>query len=203
MAASYQSNSFKSAEETSDEEVKKVKPVEGKVIVRKKGVFKKFFETIFSDDPDSVKTYVVQEVLVPALKKSISDVVSNGTDILLYGESRRPKQQNSSGGSRISYSSYSGYYSQPNRNEPSKRESNAFDQDVILETRGQAESVLIQLEEAISKYKMVSVADLNDILGVTGSYTDNKYGWYDLSSAQITRDKSGYALKLPRVRPLS
>ena len=50
---------------------------------------------------------------------------------------------------------------------------------------------------------MVSVADLNDIIGVTGSYTDNKYGWYDLSSAQITRDKSGYALKLPRVRPLS
>ena len=197
MAVSYESSSSKETEEP-----KKINPVSGKVIVRKKGIFKKFLETIFSDDPESVKTYVVQEVLIPNVKKAISDIVSNGTDILLYGESRRPKQSGNPSGSRISYSSYSNYYSQPTRTD-TKKESNDFGQDIILESRSSAESVLMQLEEAISRYKMVSVADLNDILGITGAFTDNKYGWYDLSSAQIVRVREGYLIKLPRVKPLN
>ena len=114
MAGQFESNSYKSKEPTPVEEIKeKAKPIEGKVIVRKKGPLKRLVSTIFSDDADSVKTYVVQEVLIPSVKKLISDVMSNGTDILLYGESRRNKPQNSNG-SRISYSSYSGYYSQAN-----------------------------------------------------------------------------------------
>ena len=204
MAGQFESNSYKSKEPIPVEEIKeKAKPIEGKVIVRKKGPLKRLVSTIFSDDADSVKTYVVQEVLIPSVKKLISDVMSNGTDILLYGESRRNKPQNSNG-SRISYSSYSGYYSQTNaKPDPAKKASNEFSQDIILETRGQAEDVLIRLEEIIDKYKMVSVSDLNDILNISGPFTDAKYGWRDISSAQIVRVRDGFLLKLPRVQPLN
>lgn len=203
MADRFESNSFKSESQPVEEVKEKVKPIEGKVIVRKKGAIRKFMGTIFSDDADSVKTYVVQEVLIPAVKKLISDVMSNGTDILLYGESKRNKPQNSNG-SRISYSSYSGYYSQANlKTDSVKKPSNEFGQDIILETRGQAEDVLIRLEEIVEKYRMVSVSDLNDILGISGQFTDAKYGWHDISSAQIVRVRDGFLLKLPRVQPLN
>ena len=203
MADQFESNSFKSANQSAKETKEKSKPIEGKVIVRKKGPLKRLAESIFSDDADSVKTYIVQEVLIPAVKKAISDIMSSGTDILLYGESRRNKPQNSSG-SRISYSSYSGYYSQSNpKTDSSKKPSNEFSQDIILETRGQAEDVIIRLGEILEKYRMVSVSDLNDILGITGQFTDSKYGWYDISSAQIVRVRDGFLLKLPRVQPLN
>ena len=202
MGISYDSNSFKSANENSSEE-KKFQPIDGKVIVRKKGALKKFFDNILSDEPDSVKTYVIQEVLIPGIKKAISDIISNGTDIILYGETRKNKPSSNTTGSRISYGSYSSYYSQPQKSESAKKDSNEFGQDIILDTRGRAENVLLQLEEAIERYKMVSIADLNDILGITGSYTDCKYGWYDLSTAQIIRVKEGFLIKLPRVKPLN
>ena len=203
MSTQYESNSFKSSAQPPEEVKEKVKPVEGKVIVRKKNAFRKFMGVVFSDDADSVKTYVVQEVFIPAVKKLISDVMSNGTDILLYGESKRNKPQNSNG-SRISYSSYSGYYSQANsKPDSNKKASNEFGQDIILETRSLAEDVLIRLEEIIDKYQMVSVSDLNDLLGVSGQFTDAKYGWHDISSAQIIKVREGFLLKLPRVQPLS
>ena len=60
--------------------------------------------------------------------------------------------------------------------------------DIIIESRGDAELVLDQLEEIISTYGVASVADLYDLVGITGrSYTDNKYGWTDIRNAKVVR----------------
>jgi hypothetical protein len=50
---------------------------------------------------------------------------------------------------------------------------------------------------------LVSVADLYDLVGVTGNYTDNKYGWTDIRSASVIRVRDGYMLKLPKALPLN
>ena len=105
-----------------------------------------------------------------------------------------------------SYSSYSNYYSsnQTNQNKmtPSYKEEN---REIIFESRGEAEDLLIQLNEIIEQYHMVSMSDLNDILNITGlyTYTDQKYGWTDLSTATTSKVREGYALRLPRVRALN
>ena len=49
---------------------------------------------------------------------------------------------------------------------------------------------------------MVSVMDLYDLVGITGQYTDNKYGWTNLRNAEPVRTRDGYMLKLPRAIPL-
>ena len=39
------------------------------------------------------------------------------------------------------------------------------------------------------------------LVGINGSYTDNKYGWTHLRSADVQRVRDGYLLKLPKALP--
>lgn len=57
------------------------------------------------------------------------------------------------------------------------------------------------MQDLIDTYGMVSVADLYDLVGINGSYTDNKYGWTHLRSADVQRVRDGYLLKLPKALP--
>jgi hypothetical protein len=44
-------------------------------------------ETLFSSDKtDSVSGYIVHDVLVPAIKSTLSDMVQGGIEMLLFGE---------------------------------------------------------------------------------------------------------------------
>ena len=75
--------------------------------------------------------------------------------------------------------------------------------DIIIENRGDAEEVLVRMDELIATYGLVSVADFYDLVGVSGNYTDNKYGWTDIRGATTVRVGDGYMIKLPRVKPLN
>jgi hypothetical protein len=58
------------------------------------------------------------------------------------------------------------------------------------------------MDQLIEKYETVSVADLYELLGVTSSYTDEKWGWVDLREATIRRVRDGYLLDLPKPESL-
>lgn len=75
--------------------------------------------------------------------------------------------------------------------------------DIILESRGEAEDVLERMDELIATYQLVSVADFYDLVGVSGNYTDNKYGWTDIRNASVIRVRDGYMIKLPKALPLN
>ena len=45
---------------------------------------------------------------------------------------------------------------------------------------------------------MATIGDLYDLVGMTGDFTDNKWGWDNLSRASTTRVRDGYILVLPR-----
>ena len=75
--------------------------------------------------------------------------------------------------------------------------------DIILESRGEAEDVLERMDELIATYQVVSVADFYDLVGVSGNYTDNKYGWTDIRNASVIRVRDGYMIKLPKALPLN
>ena len=83
------------------------------------------------------------------------------------------------------------------------RSSSRFDyDDIVIESRGEAEAVLIQMDDLIERYGFVSVLDLYDMCELTAPYTSDKYGWTDLRTARVVPVRKGYVLKLPRALPL-
>lgn len=183
--------------EVKREKVEKI--VKGTVKSKKKNGFLGLF---LSDDISDIKSYVIFDVLVPAAKKAISDVVTNGIDMMLYGETGKSRKSTNS--SRVSYRSYYDREDRERDRDRSRVRNTGYSyDDVILETRGEAEDVINRLEELIDVYGMASVADLYDLVGISGQYTDNKYGWTDVRNATHVRVRDGYLLKMPRAIPLN
>ena len=193
----YQSNSFKSKELEAKQPEKKLTKV-ANAKLKKKSEIQKIAETFVAEDLNKVKNAVLMDVIVPAVKKVISDIVTNGIDMLLYGEVTHNKSTTTS---NIGYNSM--YNSQNQTNAARVARSSYIYNDIILSSRGEAEEVLNQMNEIIGTYGVVSVADLCEIVGVTGEFTDNKYGWSDIRDAYVERSKDGYMLKLPRALPIS
>ena len=203
----YPSNSYNSKqyqkEKDSTTEPKKIESVvSGKVRTKKKSEARKFADIFITEDIANVKSYVFMDVLVPAIKKAISDIVTNGIDMILYGESGRSKR--SGGASKISYSSYYRKDDYPRENAHIRGGRSGLDyDDIIFDNRGDAESVLSSMEDVIDQYGVVSIADLFDLAEVSNSnYAMNNYGWTDLRTANVVRVRDGYILKLPRELPI-
>ena len=89
----YKSNSHRAKEtalKTAATEKKKVeKVIKGKAKTRKKTGASKLADVFISEDAKNVKSYVIMDVLIPAAKKAISDIVRDGIDMILYGETGR------------------------------------------------------------------------------------------------------------------
>ena len=191
MKTNYQSNSHKSKRIAVEDKKKVDKIVKGKVKTKKKnGILSSFI----NNDLQDIKKYIVEDVLIPTIKKTITDVVKNSIDMFFYGEVSRPNRTNSS---RISYSSY---YDRDR--EPRRRRNDLLIDDIVLESRSEAEEVLDRLDEMIEEFGMASVLNLYDLIGVTAPFTADKYGWTDIRNATAVRVRDGYLLKLPRVMPL-
>ena len=187
----YPSNSHKAREEVAEKKVEKV--VSGKTSTKKKSGIRKLSDTFLSEDVSNVKSYIFSEVLLPAAKKLVSDIVTNGTNMLLYGEIKNKKGNSS----KVSYSRY---YDDRSRDYRSPVVRNNFDYDeIIFETRGDAEAVLDAMYDILNQYKVVSVAELYDLASITThNYTCNNYGWIDLRGSSVVRVRDGYILKLQR-----
>ena len=77
------------------------------------------------------------------------------------------------------------------------RATHDFD-DIILESKYEAEDVLDKMVDAIDRYEQCTVGDLYDLIGETPNFADQNYGWTNLASASVRRDRQGYVLVLPR-----
>lgn len=175
------------------------KVVRGKVKT-KKNEMRKLTDIFISEDVSSVKNYIVFDVLIPTFKKTIYDIVVNSLDISLFGGrggSRRPVAD------RVSYNDYNGVSRRDSRSHGDNRTVSGYSyDDIVLETRGEAEAVLSRMDELMETYQIVRVADLYDLVGVTGNYTDNDYGWTNIRNASIERVRDGYRIKMPRALPI-
>lgn len=180
---------------TSEKKVEKI--TSGKVIKQKKTLGKKFAETFLGDNIESVSSYIIYDIIIPAAKNMISDTVSNGIEMILFGQTRGSRTRRDRGKSYVSYSNYYKDRYQDRQISQRNRARHNFD-DIILESRGEAEEVLSHLVELTEYYGMASVADLYDLVGVTSNFTDNRYGWDNLSSARVVPVRGGYLLELPK-----
>lgn len=203
LKSDYPSNSKTVKKE--EKETKKVeKVITGNVKLKKKSLGKKFMETFVGEDIDNIGQYIVYDVLVPAAKDAISDMIEGGISMLFYnGDKRGSRTRRSGSKSFVSYDKCS-YGTKDRDRDRDRREFSSksrarfnFD-DISLETRGEAEEVLSHLVDLTIDYDQATVADLYDLVGITGNFTDNKYGWTDLRSASVSRTRDGYVLNLPK-----
>lgn len=203
----FKPNSHKFREGQSKDLPKKVdKVVTGEVTTRKKSGIRRFAESLVAGGAESVRDYILDEVIIPKARDTAYDIleklcngVKDGAHDILYGKG----SHRSSSGTYVNYGSYYEERRERSNERPVYRRAGYSYDDIILATRGDAENILREMRRLISKYGVVSVSDLYDMLGVLGNFTDNDYGWSDLSGAVAVRVRQGYLLKLPKAEPIN
>lgn len=200
----YKPNSHRSkadaAQVTTAEPKKVEKVVNGKVTTKENNA-RKIAGLFVSEDAANVKSYILFDVLIPAVKKALSDIITDGADIILYGESKGRR-------SRLNGVSYRSYYDDRDRSGRDRERgvrgsTGRFDyDDVIFDTRGDAELVREQMLDILDQYGLITVANMYELAGLTAPYTANRYGWFNIRTAEVMRVKSGYVLKLPKAMPI-
>lgn len=175
-----------------------VKPVvTGKVKKKSKSFGEKFVENFINDDVSDVKGYLVSDVIVPTIKKTVIDVIK----MFFYGKTSGPGP----GGAEIvpyNQMSRGRTYLMGSSNAAPKRVSKKTFDDIWFENRGDLEVVVDNLNAIIDTYQVVSVFDLLELAGQQTVFTDNRFGWTDLRGMQIVHNSNGYVLKMPPPRPI-
>lgn len=180
----------------------------GDTVRRKKSFRKQFSETFVAGDMKSAMSYVMFDVLLPAAKDMIVDAGSSGIEKLIFGDSRRrgttPPQSGPTG--YISYNRMAmgaaSRLSAPQRAMSRRARSRHDFDEIILDSRTEAEEVIDRLFDVVSQYETATVADLYELVGLSASHTDHKWGWTDVRGAGVSRVRDGYLLDLPEPRPL-
>lgn len=190
---------------------KRVQQVVKNPVKIKKNEVRRLADIFISEDVANVKEYIFMDVLVPAIKKAIYDIVTNGIDMFLYGGNGRSTNPNNGG--KVSYRNY---YDQKNRNvTPSYRGSestksgSSFDyMDISFDTRRDAELVLNELQGAINRFGYATVNDLYDSIpesmlpSTFVPFTGAKHGWINLSGVRAVNVQGRWILNLPKAVPI-
>lgn len=170
------------------------------VVSAKKPLGQKFIETFIPEDVADVKSYVVMDVIIPGIKNTVLDVL----EMMFFGEVRGRKKKSyydNGGKERVSYNSYyrsdSSSRSSRSRDRRDDRDDKLDYRSIILRDRGDAEEVVDQMRKRIKEYGAASIADLFDLIDVTGRYTDNNWGWTDERDIGMRRVSKGYLIDVP------
>lgn len=168
--------------------------------------------TFISEDADQIGGYIFNDVLLPAIKKAVTDIVIDGIQMLLYGDVKRSRSDRDrrSGYSYVSYDRFYDRYDDDRRYRDRDRDRDrdrrrGYSPDTIVyDTRGEAEDVLEQMDAVIEKYGMVKVSDMCEFSAISSNYTDEKYGWTNINSAEVMRTATGdgWTIRMPRCKPL-
>lgn len=166
-----------------------------KARVKRESTAKKVVGEIIREDARSVGETVLWDVIIPTVKNLISDTVTRGIESMLYGGDSRPR-------SRSSYSDYSGYSRPKDRRDrsserrPSRsaRHAEPDRNEIIFDTRSDANDVIDRMSDLIDQYGQVSLADLNALIGASSNFIDDNWGWTDMGSFDVRQVRDGFML---------
>lgn len=190
-----------------DKNVEKV--VSGEAVRRKKSLRRQFSETFVAGDAKTAVRYVLFDVMLPAAKDMIVEAGAQGIEKLIFGDSRRRGSTSPQSGATgyVNYqrmSSLTNRFSSGPARAMSREARSRFDFDeIVLPDRVEAEEVIDRLFDLVSRYDAATVADLYELVGLSGTHTDHKWGWTDLHGAGVSRIRGGYLLDLPEPHPLN
>ena len=178
------------------------KVVSGNVTIKKKSEGRKILEKLFPSTGTDLKTTLVDDVIFPTLKNGLWSAVTcflwpNGD-----GPARPGNWGGFGGGTRINYSGFS---------KPQSRQhyipagsSIGFDYDRIgFETHGDAEAVLMALNEVIDIYDFATVGAFYEAAGVTTNNAQvEKFCWRSIGDARVVQVGGKWFIRMPRPIPL-
>ena len=138
-----------------------------------------------------------------ATKDELAEVIECGMTIIDLQKKYGTVQSINS--SKVSYRNYYGRSSQDKPqvidNRPpsfSTHYTNKGLNEVLFDTRKDAEDVVEMLLCLIHDYEQVSIADFYNLVGLECCYTDNQYGWTRLSEINIKRVRNGFTITFPQ-----
>jgi hypothetical protein len=221
--ADYPSNSQRSKNKKLPEKKKVEQIVTGEVVRQKKPMGRRVKNMILGINPKGVWLHIWFNILIPAAQDTVIDSVEEALHRTIGGDSRygdnrrnrsRSRNRNRGQYNDPGYVDYRGISRKPrdNRRDDFRdefrdissrgRAIHDFD-EILLPSRVEADEVLDQMFEHIADYETVSVSDLYGFLGIDSSFTDQKWGWMDISTADITRVRGGkFLLDLPKPVPI-
>ena len=189
------------------EKLKKITKGPVKMRTRPMARAKSMAENFLSVDIDEVKDSFYKEVVKPSILEWIGSLLKQAIDAFFQsdGPGRYSSSSKSRPYERVSYRSYSERDERPGRDRESTKVKKFKEYyDIILDSYAEAEEVLESMRNVIEQYDRVTLADYHDLCGVTSqSWTDNKYGWEDLTTASVKFIRGqGYIVDLPKAYAL-
>jgi hypothetical protein len=183
------------------------KVVEGEVIFRKKTLGTRFRETFIAEDGMTIRQYVLDDLVIPAIRDLIYDVTIGSVERALFRDGRpvgrgglRGRGLGPPGGIRYDLASrgLAGRGDDP-RPQLSRRARATHDfTQIVMPSRRDAEATLTGLFDILEQYNEVKVLDLYELVGYSSNYADERYGWTDLRGSSVHRTRQGgYVLQLP------
>ena len=197
------SNRFKEEQKQKVTEEKKRpgKVTSGKV-VKKSGVAK-LAGYILPDSIENIGQDVLVKIIIPTVCDGLSTILKQTVDAV-FGRGTSAKI--SSVASKTQYRKYYDGGSNRDRFADSREPFRTYDYDeIVIPSLTEAFEVVDRLIEMIARYGRATVGDYYDTVGVTGTSTDENYGWrdinYDNTRIAIVGD-SQYVIQFPRIEPL-
>ena len=174
---------------------------------RPKGSTKSFFG---GNTVNQIKSYLISDVLIPAVKDFVEDSVLAILDNVLHPDTSNVNYYKRSGlprnnNERIRYDQISKRSNLRSVGVSDSRKSPEDYNNLVYASRGEAEVTLRRLYDIVSEFGVASVYDYYKLNGVTGEWSTDKYGW-DIDSfpdprsfGKVRHVPGGYSIILPRV----
>ena len=185
-----------------------VKPVVRGSVKRKTSIWRGVRDEFISEDAPTVGSYILYDILLPALRDLISDIGHGALDMAMGTDNRRYRSRRDD----RSYISYNRYYDDRDRRKRDRdderyeiRRRNRDFTDMVFEYREDAEDVLDRMCDYIERFVDVPVSYFYDLCGETdpGDFTKDDWGWTNLAGARVVKaGRKGYMIDFPKVRPI-
>lgn len=176
-------------------------------VKRKKNFFGKL-----SEDGKDVGSLLYEDTIKPGIQNLAYSIFDETVGVLDGIAKRlifkddvdiRGKRKKKNGG--IAYIGYDEYWDDRHKANNKARINSSLDFDQLLyDTKSEAEKVLTKMQIVIEDFDKVSLADYYEFSNTTAPHTYVNYGWYNLESASVKRirynGEEKFVLVLPKPR---
>lgn len=183
----------------------------------------KLKNSLINEDARNVKDYLIYDLAAPAatnfLIDLIIDLVSNGLNYIFKPVAKTTVRTRSASpiGTKIYFGKPTDYNGiSKNRQiirEPERNKLESYGEAAVKD-KAEGYKIIESVQDCIDSYGYARVADFNEAAGITGDYTDNNYGWTDISGYEFiparievnengeVHNVRGFILKMPAASPI-
>jgi len=177
----------------------------GRVKEKRKSIGERIAESFLATDKEEIREHLLFDWIVPGIKTVIEDIVH----MILYGDASRGdgRIRRDRGDSKLRKIPYNSIYDDPRRRDDAYiAQRGSRRPELIFDRKSDAEQVLSGMCEYIDDYGKITMKEFYNLVSevtdgdidIPTSYTQTRYGWYDVSNVSVVHVREGYLLRLPK-----